>query len=175
MTSDLLPQVTNLGPNLVRVTDNTDTFCEKAPELSLSGGDLVMDNEIDNPWFAKCPGELPPGDAQEHGSIGSGCEEDLEISISGKCPGKVTINVCGGTPGGSFALMRADQPGFFEIPGGSCEGIKTGLANPTLIGTFTFNQGCCFSFTPTLDDSACGVLLQVVDLTTCEVSNVDVI
>jgi len=175
MTADFLPQVTDLGPNLVRVTDNQDTFCEKAPTLSLTSGDLTLSNGIDNPWFASCPDQLPPGDAQEHGSIGSGCEEDLEINVTGECPGQLTMNVCGGTPGGNFALMRADAPGGFPIPGGNCAGVQTGLANPTLIGIFTFNQGCCFSFTPTLDDNACGVLLQVIDLTTCEVSNVDVI
>jgi len=97
-------------------------------------------------------------------SLSEGCcsPSGLTLTTSGTCPGFTTISVTGGP--GSNALLSG-VAGSFTVLGGTCAGTTVDIATPTFRGIIGS------SLTVTLPAGACGLTIQVVDVTTCEVSN----
>lgn len=96
----------------------------------------------------------------------------VNLSINGRCPGALSIDITGLTAGSTFVAVRASSPGSATIPGGSCAGTTLHLSSPRVVGFFP-TQGGSRSFMPSIGGGGCGDYIQVVDLATCRVSNLD--
>lgn len=99
----------------------------------------------------------------------------LTVDIVGACPGAVTVDITGATPGGNVALVYGTNAGSFTNPNNPCQGITIDLRPPFLPGaprTLRADANGNLSVPANLPSSVCNsLLLQVVDLATCEVSN----
>lgn len=92
------------------------------------------------------------------------------MTISGTCQSAMfrARNI---TPNGAFAVISSTALGTDAIPYGACMGATTGLASPTLIAVQAAGGSGGFATQPiTLPPSACGSWVQVVDLTSCMMS-----
>jgi hypothetical protein len=96
------------------------------------------------------------------------------IVLGGFCPGITTIEIRGITPGRSVSVMASAEDGASLIPAGPrCAGVETGLGGsimwkhiPDIDGDGTV------IFEPTVMGPMCDIRMQVMDNTTCEVSDV---
>lgn len=95
--------------------------------------------------------------------VGSG----LNLSvIAGSCGGNMTFEVTGGTVGGTL-VWAYGQPGSYIHNGPVCNGVELAISNPTIAAS-----GTSTTLTQNVPANACGVIrVQVVDVTTCAVSN----
>ena len=92
------------------------------------------------------------------------------LSMSGQCPGEVVVTTSGGS--GSGAVMTGTGLGSDVIPGGDCAGTVTGLSGLSLLaGDVTLDLG----ITANAPSSACGLQMQVIDLSSCELTNVEAV
>lgn len=93
---------------------------------------------------------------------------------SGTCPGRVSFDATGATPGGNVALVFAANTGSFVIPNGACAGTQLGLgaSNIQLVATRTADGSGTASFSGTAPNAACNRFLQAVDLSSCGTTNV---
>lgn len=98
--------------------------------------------------------------------------DPLMQTVSGTCPGSLTIQGSYLTPGGQAAILSGTGPGTFTIPVGVCAGSSVGLTAPRLLTTVTVPPSGTISGTPTFNAAQCARSYQIVDLTTCRVSNV---
>ena len=104
---------------------------------------------------------------------GTGVGGGLAIDMDGTCPGPVTLTVTGASVTGVVAIVYSQAPGTFTIPGGqTCGGTVLGLAGPVQIGPTDNSGGTVRTFSPTLPRGACGLFIQAIDATSCNVSNV---
>lgn len=95
------------------------------------------------------------------------------LSVGGACPGTVDLSVFGATPGAALLVLSAATEGSFTVPPGlPCEGTELGLANPKRRATVTTDANGEIDLERAVPEPACGLFLQVVDSSTCEVSNV---
>jgi len=95
-----------------------------------------------------------------------------DLSITGDCPGDIVLNLTGGTPGGSIALVSSASEGSSNVPQGSCAGTPLGLSAPGLLAIVPLDGNGAFSTTRNVPAPLCGLFLQVLDLGTCQTSNV---
>ena len=94
----------------------------------------------------------------------------LDLTISGACPGVISLNLSGATPFGGVAVAFGSA-GAFTIPGGRCAGITLDISNPTVaLITFADSSGMV-NLNPTLPAGLCGLTVQFVDLSSCLPSN----
>lgn len=112
------------------------------------------------------------GAAYVYGSRSDG----LTLEIVGPCPGTVDVNITGATPDARVAIAVGFDPGEFTVPAGPCPGLTLDIIPPFSRGTpfilDTDANGNASLSTP-LPPNACDELLvQAVDITTCEKSNV---
>jgi len=96
----------------------------------------------------------------------------LSLSASGACPGSMTFEIGGATPDGRVAIGGSFDLGSTTIPGGPCAGTEIGLSAPRLLATVTADAEGSYTVTTSVRAQTCGLYLQVVDFTSCEVSNV---
>lgn len=100
----------------------------------------------------------------------------LLATLEGDCPGRVKLNIAGATPNGKVAIVAGLKPGQFTNPNPPCQGITLDLKPPFLPGfpkIVKVDGNGNLSVGGQLSANLCGKLLvQVVDLTTCEVSNI---
>lgn len=94
----------------------------------------------------------------------------LGLTIEGTCPGPVTVTITGATPGGGIAVAYGDA-GSFTLPGGACAGQVLDISAPTLAGVFVADASGNVTLSQVLPPWACGLTLQAVDVSTCDVSN----
>jgi hypothetical protein len=99
-------------------------------------------------------------------------EGGITLTASGTCPGPVDIDVSGLTPSGSYLVIGGLMSGSAAIPSGACTGDTSGLG-PTVksIRTATADAGGFAAMNPMLKAGPCGKWLQIVDETTCALSN----
>lgn len=90
---------------------------------------------------------------------------------TGSCPGTVDIAAADLTPGGAVVLLSGDV-GSDVLAVGPCAGTQTGLSNLQVRSGVVAGADGVISFSPTLPAGVCSQSLQVLDLSTCEVSNV---
>jgi hypothetical protein len=98
----------------------------------------------------------------------------LILSITGSCPGPMTVSVTGATAFGSIAIAYGNT-GSFTIPGGGCAGVNLAISSPTLAGFFNADGSGNLTLTPNVPSGLCGRTVQVVDMSSCTASNVDVL
>jgi hypothetical protein len=102
----------------------------------------------------------------------NGATPRLTLNMTGSCPGTIAVAITNGTPNGPMAVVRSNGTGAFTIPSGPCSGVALGLgaSGISLLATPNFNASGNKSASPTL--GVCNKYYQIVNLTTCEVSNV---
>ncbi len=98
------------------------------------------------------------------------------ITITGTCPGPMTLTVSGATPGGLVAMLYG-VPGSYTYPGTPCTGIVLGIINPngtapTLATTQTANSAGVLVINFNAPASVCGLSVQAVDVASCTTSNI---
>ncbi len=95
------------------------------------------------------------------------------LMIAGACPGVVDIIGTDLSSGGQVALLTANGFGISNLPGGPCIGVLTDLdaGSMTFRGTFNADGFGELILSPTLPAGACGSAVQLLDLTTCTVTN----
>ena len=98
------------------------------------------------------------------------------LSVSGACPGPLTIDITDVTPGAAVTLLYSPGLGADRIPAGSCEDVATGLSPlRRLTTTRDADRDGRVRLTPTAPDAACGVHLQALDGSDCSLSSVETI
>ena len=108
--------------------------------------------------------DLPP---QCDGAVG------LDVSLSGSCPGVMTVDITGVTPGATVAIGISPNMGNVSLPNGPCAGTQIDLGGPiTTRRELVADGNGTVSFDAEPGAGACGQFLQAVDFSTCEVSDV---
>lgn len=101
----------------------------------------------------------------------------VALSLEGECPGVMTARVGGATPGGRIALIRS-APGRCGgqttiPPPNPCAGTVLPLGGAALVRLITADGEGNAAVTGNVPVGVCGrICLVVLDLPTCEVSNV---
>ena len=94
------------------------------------------------------------------------------LNLSGVCPGSVTVTVDGLTAGGNVAIVSGTAPGVTTIPNGVCAGVELDVDGGSLLAVVTADGSGVFDVTRDINAGLCGLFIQAVDLSTCELSNV---
>lgn len=97
-------------------------------------------------------------------------EGGVTLTVTGACPGPVTIDVAGATGASSVALVYG-AAGSFTVPGGACAGLVLDIASPSVGAILATGPGGDASASVTLPGAACGLTLQAVDIAGCSASN----
>jgi hypothetical protein len=93
------------------------------------------------------------------------------LTVAGSCPGPMTFQADGLTPGGSAVILAAAGPGAGTVPAGPCAGLPTGLSSPVShYGPWSADGAGELSLSPTLPPTACEKWLTVLDLDACAVA-----
>ena len=96
-----------------------------------------------------------------------------DLSIRGACPGVVDLEITG-TPGGRFAVFTASTPGSTMLGGGPCADTRIDLDAPNRFGPISDADGDgVINVSPSLSGRFCSNSFQILDLATCEVSDVE--
>lgn len=97
----------------------------------------------------------------------------FSLTTTGTCPGTVTIEAAGATPNGVIGIFTAESLGGTMIPAGTCEGTELGLGvGPLALGTQATNDEGELAVDVTAPGFACANVIQVLDMTNCDVTNV---
>ena len=94
------------------------------------------------------------------------------LTVSGTCPGEVTIAVEGATPRGDVLVIFSQQLGSFELPFGVCAGTLFDLDSPSLLFSLVADADGRAEITGDAPASACGAFLQAHDVAQCRPTNV---
>lgn len=122
-------------------------------------------------WAAATDGEWIMANALDW-AIGapSGAPTAPTLSVSGVCPGPVTIEIFGGTPDGTATIYSDVGAGAGSVPHGVCAGSAMDLTTPTGRKTVNLDASGYAIMTPTMGAGPCGMALQVVDRESCNAS-----
>jgi hypothetical protein len=100
---------------------------------------------------------------------------DLTLTTDGDCPGVGNIAISG-DPGGRFVIVAGDREGSTVIPAGRCAGTVLGVESVGTLVKFgpipDLDSDGLIELTPTLPPGMCSKHVQVIDVNTCEVSDV---
>ncbi|MFT4628144.1 MAG: hypothetical protein ACI8PZ_006839 [Myxococcota bacterium] len=96
------------------------------------------------------------------------------LTMTGVCPGRVAIDIEGITPGGDAAFLAGMAGrGADAIGIGVCTGVDTGLHGIRYITRVSDADGDGrIRLEPSFPDGRCEVPIQVVDVASCELTNV---
>jgi hypothetical protein len=97
----------------------------------------------------------------------------VSLATAGKCPGPVTVRADGLTPGASVGIFRGSGIGTDVIPAGPCAGTATALDDLKPLRLLSAGPDGKVSIQAVAPGGACGAYLQVLDLASCRMSNVD--
>lgn len=136
-------------------------------------GDFTGDGVSD----VACIMSLPPGGFADVVVMmpGLGSARVFSLSVSGACPGVVTLTARNATPRATVAFVYAFGRGSVIIPSGPCAGTRLGLnATATLLRTVRADAGGTATTSGSAPPSACGrVFVQALDTSNCSTSNVE--
>lgn len=94
------------------------------------------------------------------------------LSISGQCPGQITVNWSGATPNRQQGIVFGQSQGNTTIPGGVCQGTVLGIQGGVqLVRTIGTGSGSG-STSGNAGTAACRRFLQLVEAPSCNTSNV---
>ncbi len=104
----------------------------------------------------------------------SGAGGGFNLSITGTCPGTVTVHWSNAIPNVTLALVFAKNTGSFVIPFGPCQGTMLGLGNNSIRLVNTFPSGASGSGqrSGAAGQASCLGYLQMHDIPGCNLSNV---
>lgn len=98
-----------------------------------------------------------------------------DLVVDGACPGPATFEVTQATPNTTLAILTADGAGAEVMNGGPCANTALGLdATWSVRKTVTSDANGAFTVSPTFGAAVCGTHMQILDTSTCTVSNVAV-
>lgn len=117
------------------------------------------------------PGHFLPLTEALATASGGGGGPGATLTVGGSCPGPASIEGSGLTPGGMVFLLGSAAPGTTAIGGGPCAGTVTALATPSRRVTLTADGAGGVSISPSLPPGACGKSVQLLDLTSCVLTN----
>ena len=145
-------------------TDGVDSIERDryAYSLAMDNHDLLVGSDRDNN-----PEIVKTGSLYAYTVI-----EEPTLSVSGSCPGSVTMDVEHAAPGGRVRLALGQVEGAFEIQNGICSGTVLGLQTPQLFAPVAVDADGKATFVRNLPASACGGLLQALDMGNCLVSGI---
>jgi hypothetical protein len=106
--------------------------------------------------------------------LGGGGRPTINL-VGSPCPSSVTAQATGFTGGGTVAIVRSNGTGAAVIPSGPCAGTTLGLSTSGLglITTITAPASGTINYAGAVSAGVCGKYIQMVDMATCTVSNVD--
>jgi len=176
---------------------NTDAFVLQVNSLGelqwmtylggseIDGGDGIVAQHSGNIWVAGFTGSTDF--TGRHNAYSGGyrdafvlklrLDEGPQLTVSATCPsgGPIRIEWSGATPGGQIALIYARNTGSFTIPNNRpCAGTQLGLGTNQIQLAFQGGAGSNGSriLNANAGPGACGGYLQLLDLSTCNTSNV---
>ncbi len=95
------------------------------------------------------------------------------LTVTGVCPGAVTIDIVGGSPDGALTIYSGTGIDIAaNVPHGMCAGTNFGLQVATARKTIDLDAGGGAALTLIMGAGPCGMPLAVVDRTTCGFSNI---
>ncbi len=95
------------------------------------------------------------------------------LSVSGLCPGRVTVEWSGANPSRTQGLVFGANQGSTTIPGGACQGTQLGVQGQLrLVNSFDTGPNGSGSVSGNAGTGACGGFLQLIEVPSCNVSNV---
>ena len=95
------------------------------------------------------------------------------LELSGTCPGTVSLQAGGLTPGGAVVVAWADLVGSTAVPSGACAGLEVGLAAAEPVLFATASPAGTLSFVDVAAGAPlCGKLLRVLDVESCGLTNI---
>jgi len=98
------------------------------------------------------------------------------LNAFGACPANVTIQVRQAGPSHEYAIAFSDNSGETQVPPGSpCAGTLLSLESARVATFGTTDPSGAEVLRPSLPAERCGSLMQLIDIVTCEVSNVDLL
>lgn len=109
-----------------------------------------------------------------HGSAYVFERDGPALTISGPCPGPMTLEISGATPRGTVALLASARGGTYTIPSGPCAGTALDIQPPFAPGTpllLRADLRGVVRLSRVAPGAACGLWAQAVDVATCRVSN----
>jgi|GEM_PF-1724563 len=103
--------------------------------------------------------------------------DPLELAFSGDCPGSAELRISGAQPFATVNVAGADAVGTFSIPNGGCSGTELNLDENSveLLGSVVVDGNGTRTLSLNLPNSLCGQIAQALDVSTCGVTNTDVI
>lgn len=131
-------------------------FDERVAECIMFGGANAPHSPLNDTWAFRC---------------------GIQLFADGTCPGGGPIQVSwsGATPNGQVALIFAVCEGDFVVPARNpCQGTQLGLCSTQiqLVGIYRSDANGSRQLNGFAGNGACGKFLQLLDLTTCDTSNV---
>ncbi|MFT4622613.1 MAG: hypothetical protein ACI8PZ_001269 [Myxococcota bacterium] len=104
----------------------------------------------------------------------AGTANAQSLDMSGDCPGTVDISISGFTPGGTAVFLFGGAGEGSDVIGrGACAGTPTGLAGMRFATRIAADDAGNAAFSPTFPDGRCDTPVQVLDVSSCTLSNVD--
>ena len=99
--------------------------------------------------------------------------EGPRMTVTGSCPGALTVDMSGLTPGGLVFVGYGTTPGSFVLPQSACAGATLGILAPSVLVQGVADANGDYGFTGNAPPFACGnVHLQAMDYSSCELTNV---
>ena len=94
------------------------------------------------------------------------------IEFTGTCPGAMTVNIDGLTPGGDFVVIAGEGAGTLPLTASPCPDAEASFGSLVRkFGPMTDGGGTgSVTVTPTVAGWACDLSFQVLDLETCMIS-----
>lgn len=153
-----------------------DVFLLEFIPSGRNGEATFMGNNNKYAGGSMCGNGFPyaPGDAAFTTYMDPGSGIQPVITITGSCPGNVTVNVTNATPNRQVALLFGLNMGGTVIPPSfACAGTQLGITSQVqLVNNRNADANGNVTFSGAAPASACGRYLQVLDVTTCNTSNV---
>jgi len=99
--------------------------------------------------------------------------DDIELSVTGSCPGTVAITIANAAPNATIGFVSGEADGTTTVPDGACTGMRfdLGAARPVPQGVTTDDNGEAF-FETQIPVDRCGARIQAVELARCATSSV---
>lgn len=143
-----------------------------------TGGHSQNSQQLDNGtfWYSNDPAGVSfdgQGFTPELAfSVTTGADYPIDLEIAGTCGGPGTVGVYGLTPGGRFSVLRGNDLSGATVPVGRCTGTWLDIGGVKQLATLTADVNGEYHFKSNLPASLCGRYVQVLDVDTCEISNV---
>jgi len=96
------------------------------------------------------------------------------LTVTGGCPGAKVLTVSGANPNAQLAIAHGAS-GSFIIPNGPCIGAELDLSSPTLAGFFNADAAGNLTLNFNAPAGFCGRSVQVIDMSSCLVSQVAIL